>query len=34
MQILPNCIDERRLQMLLSSGMVSTPQGGHNTVVD
>ncbi|CAJ1971586.1 unnamed protein product [Sphenostylis stenocarpa] len=26
MQILFNCIDERRLQMLLSSGMVSTPQ--------
>ncbi|KAG4964236.1 hypothetical protein JHK84_038862 [Glycine max] len=25
-QILSNCIDERRLQMLLSSGMVSTPQ--------
>ena len=26
MQILSNCIDERRLQMLLGSGMVSTPQ--------
>jgi len=26
MQILFNCIDERRLRMLLSSGMVSTPQ--------
>ncbi|KAG5081799.1 hypothetical protein JHK86_005864 [Glycine max] len=25
-QILSNCIDERRLQMLLGSGMVSTPQ--------
>ncbi|KAJ1415561.1 Signal transduction response regulator, receiver domain [Sesbania bispinosa] len=25
-QILSNCIDERRLQMLLSSGIVSTPQ--------
>ena len=26
MQILSNCIDERRLQMLLSSGIVNTPQ--------
>nr|KYP48148.1 Hybrid signal transduction histidine kinase J [Cajanus cajan] len=25
-QILSNCIDERRLKMLLSSGMISTPQ--------
>ena len=26
MQILSNCIDERRLQMLLSSGIASSPQ--------